>query len=926
MKIESKRVLSLCVLVALAACSPKGEALYARAEQSLTAGEINAAVIDLKNLVQAEPQNAKARALLASAYVQGGDINAAAIEVQKAKDLGAAPEWVLVPDCYVKVAKGEFQQAVDACSPDKAATGNQPDLQIVQGRALLGLERAAEARPQFAAALAARPHSLDALLGLASAAYAIDGLPAARVVMEKASPDIQKKPDYWLAMGGINTQGGDLAAAETAYQQAVDSVGKGGEGGNKLMALGALAETQMRLGKIDAAKATAAQLAKSAPDNPLAKQLRGQVAAAGGNFDEARTLLEEAVAAMPDNTQARVMLGMVNMQQGNLGQAEMHFQSVLAKQPNNVQAQKMLAETRAKQGTPADALQSLRSSLGDENADPSVLAMAGRLSLASGDRAQALEYFQQAATKTGDAQSSLEIANGYVAAGDLDSAIAVLEKMPAGDVGDLRREMLLAMALLRKGENAKAIANVDALVARQGSDPQVRNLAAAVYAAAGQGDKARAQLDAALKLKPGDPATLINLARLDLAAGKPDAADKSFQQLLKADPNNLMATVGLAASAQVRGDAAGAEKWLKKASADHPDSVEAQLALVQYYMSTRDFGKAKAVVDEAAKKHPDNAALANARGLTQMGLADAPGAMASFKQATTLAPTAYGFGLNLARAHLVNKDVDGALGVINDILKSEPKFVPALSLGAATALQAGKLEQATGYVERLRQAAPDAAGTLAMEGDLAMAQKRYQDALGHYRKAIAIGPNSALVLGEFRAASLAKEPNPDKGLRDWVAKNPTDINAVTVLAETVQRIGNDRDGAIQIYETSLAKAPNNAILLNNLAMLYVPKDIGQAADYAGQAYKAAGKAPAIADTYGWILFKQGKFDQALGLIREAAKGLPDNAEVQYHLAAVLAAKGEKAEATSLLKKAIASGALPPTEKQDAAALQQQLAK
>ena len=264
--------------------------------------------------------------------------------------------------------------------------------------------------------------------------------------------------------------------------------------------------------------------------------------------------------------------------------------------------------------------------------------------------------------------------------------------------------------------------------------------------------------------------------------------------------------------------------------------------------------------------------------------------------------------------------------MINDILKSEPKFVPALSLGAATALQAGKLEQATGYVERLRQAAPEAAGTLALEGDLAMAQKRYKDALGHYRKAIAISPNSALVLGEFRARLLAKEPNADKGLRDWVAKNPTDINAVTVLAESVQRLGNDRDGAIQIYETSLAKSPDNAVLLNNLAMLYIPKDLGKAADYAGQAYKAAAKAPAIADTYGWILFKQGKVDQALPLIREAAKGLPNNAEVQYHLAAVLAAKGDKAEASSLIKKAIASGALPPAEKQDAAALQQQLSK
>ncbi|MCM2311708.1 MAG: hypothetical protein NDI84_09905, partial [Steroidobacteraceae bacterium] len=55
--------------ILLMACSPKGEALYARAEKSLASGEVRAAVIDLKNLVKDEPDNAKARALLADALV-----------------------------------------------------------------------------------------------------------------------------------------------------------------------------------------------------------------------------------------------------------------------------------------------------------------------------------------------------------------------------------------------------------------------------------------------------------------------------------------------------------------------------------------------------------------------------------------------------------------------------------------------------------------------------------------------------------------------------------------------------------------------------------------------------------------------------------------------------------------------------------------
>jgi putative PEP-CTERM system TPR-repeat lipoprotein len=919
--------LFLALSSGLAACAPKGEELYARAEKSLDGGEVRAAIIDLKNLVKDAPENGKARALLAAALVQNGEMGAAAIEIKKAKDLGVSAEALLVPECRVMTARGEFDDVLARCMPESVADEYKPEMQIAQGRALLGLERAAEAKPQFEAALAAKPDSIDALLGLAAATYAVDGLPAAKAVVDKASEPIKQKSAYWMAVGGINMQGDDYAAGEQAYARAVGIAKKGGDANERMMSLGALAEAQMRQAKVKEATATTDQMMKVAPDNPMVKQLRGQVAAAGGNLEEARTLLEEAVASMPENYQARLLLGIVNAQQGNLGQAEMHFQNVVNNQPDNARAQRLLAEVRARSQTPEQTLAAIEPSLTGEEADPSLLAMAGRMSLASGDREQALEYLAQASAAPGKEQPAdvqLEVASGYLAAGDLDRAVELLEKMPEGGATGLRREQLLMLALLQKGENDKAIAEARALVARSDDDAAVRNLAAGVYAAAGKRDLARQEFNAALKIKPNDAATLTNLARLDLAEGKPADAEANFKRVLDADPKNLLAMTGVAVSASARGDNKEAEKWLNKAAADHPDSVEARLSMAQFYLGTRDFGKALAVLDEAAKMAPDNAAVSNARGLALLGNNDVPGALASFKKATTQAPKAYGYAFNLARGHLVNRDLDSALGVLNDVLKAEPKFVPALSLAAASSLQAGKLESATGYVERLRQAAPDAQGTFAIEGDLAMAQKRYRDALGHYRKASAKGETSALVMAQYRAATLSGAAAPEKVVEDWVAKHPEDANAIAVLAETRQRKG-DADGAIALYEQSLEKTPDNAVLLNNLAVLYQAKGDPKAVQFAERAYEAAPKSPAIQDTYGWILFKDGQNDKAFDLLRDANKGLPDNAEVQYHYAAALAKKGEKTEAIALLKKAV-NGQLPADQKADAQKLLGQLSK
>ncbi len=59
------------------------------------------------------------------------------------------------------------------------------------------------------------------------------------------------------------------------------------------------------------------------------------------------------------------------------------------------------------------------------------------------------------------------------------------------------------------------------------------------------------------------------------------------------------------------------------------------------------------------------------------------------------------------------------------------------------------------------------------------------------------------------------------------------------------------------------------------------------------------------------------------MLNQAAKGLPDNAEVQYHLGALLAKTGDKGEAARMLRKAV-GGQLPPDQKAEAQKLLQQL--
>ena len=77
----------------------------------------------------------------------------------------------------------------------------------------------------------------------------------------------------------------------------------------------------------------------------------------------------------------------------------------------------------------------------------------------------------------------------------------------------------------------------------------------------------------------------------------------------------------------------------------------------------------------------------------------------------------------------------------------------------------------------------------------------------------------------------------------------------------------------------------------------------------------------IADTYGWLLVDRGETVQAVGILRKAAAHPAATAEIQYHLAAALARKGDRNEAIEVLRKVTtAPAAGPDNVKADASRL------
>ncbi|MCB1904525.1 MAG: tetratricopeptide repeat protein, partial [Gammaproteobacteria bacterium] len=113
-----------------------------------------------------------------------------------------------------------------------------------------------------------------------------------------------------------------------------------------------------------------------------------------------------------------------------------------------------------------------------------------------------------------------------------------------------------------------------------------------------------------------------------------------------------------------------------------------------------------------------------------------------------------------------------------------------------------------------------------------------------------------------------------------------------------------------IYQVLLDRFPNMTAAANNYAMLLIrgapsQDDLSKAASLV-QRFELSDN-PVYLDTLGWVNFKQGKSEQAIGILKRAVEGQGNNPEIRYHLGAAYYEAGRTEDAKKELEMSLASG-------------------
>ena len=203
-----------------------------------------------------------------------------------------------------------------------------------------------------------------------------------------------------------------------------------------------------------------------------------------------------------------------------------------------------------------------------------------------------------------------------------------------------------------------------------------------------------------------------------------------------------------------------------------------------------------------------------------------------------------------------------------------------------------------------------------------MDQRDFVTAAKAFNRAVANGGDRRVVFREYQARVSAQMADPQKPLTDWLAANPDDTEARTVLAIHLQQ-SLSGDESIAQYEQIIEQDPENAVALNNLAWQYMESgNLDKAVLLAERSLNLDPGNGSIIDTLAWIHRARGDLTRSLELLNEAAKLAPQNPEIQFHLATVLAESGDPARARQILTRLMAANRPFPSRREAEALLSQ----
>ncbi len=455
-------------------------------------------------------------------------------------------------------------------------------------------------------------------------------------------------------------------------------------------------------------------------------------------------------------------------------------------------------------------------------------------------------------------------------------------------------------------------------------------------------------------LDPNNTWVLHSLAQLNLALGNREAELKAYKDLVKLEPSNIENHYSLA-QVYTRNE------QYKKAVQVY-NTIEARLGVSEefsvmkerLYIALGDLEAAVAELQHLIDAYPNTiryrgmlAELLQANNLSER-------ALQIYSEILSIDPTEPRSNIALAEYYRANNELDKAFGYLtysfeDPSFNAEVKFKILVSYFQLAIEDESYLNSLYSLLDKAIKYHPLEPSFPALYGDLYYQKNNVAEAYTAYSKSLDLGAteyliwNRCLIMGlELQKYDAVIEKgnkaiglNPvqpmlylftglaysinmqhekavntlNKGVNYVVNNRPLKAEFYNYLGDAYHNL-NQHSLSDESYEKSLSLVPENPIVLNNYSYYLSLRaiDLEKAERLSKQCNELMPDEATYQDTYGWILYKLGRFIEAKEWLYKAlVNSQTESAVMVEHYADVLFKNGEKEEALKYWKKAISLG-------------------
>lgn len=468
----------------------------------------------------------------------------------------------------------------------------------------------------------------------------------------------------------------------------------------------------------------------------------------------------------------------------------------------------------------------------------------------------ALEYGYGLAWDTRDFARAEKIARVWLEAfpKDLDARLALLRVLLADSRGD------------------EALAQMSALLNADGGPQMV----AQIFRVLAEFPDSATRLVLLQRLSaqfPKNPYLYYYLGLMAKEQGKVTTAVQAFSDAIALDGNwrelELMQAQVLASIGKLQ----EARKIMDRITTRYPQDINLLSAYVDMLVAHYQWQDAITLALRWKELRPQDATVRQLVAQLYASAGDYPAALQAFRElldSHRIDMNSYLFFV--ANAAERSGQADVATTLLGEIAADSPRYLQAQERLALLSFNRGDYDKAQARFAALRQEFPDDAQVL----DTYLVETAQLRRTQQWRRL-------------------------EKLLKEALARYPDQVDLLYVLADFNAARGNLKEAEEQ-FNKILAADPANIDALNAYGYMLLTQtdDEKKAAQLIEAAIKLYPDSPAIQDSYGWLLYRQGKTEDALNWLRRAYAAYR-NDEIPAHYIEVLDASGDKALAAEVYR-------------------------